>query len=879
MSPNALREPSRTPRSRAGGKKGPPAFERQFASMRGVIRDVLPDADIEAWTRTTENFEEIDIARPADTFAEWKERRFEGSDEFSQLFTQHMFLVWEELEHNGFVANDRELWEHQKALFAWTALNICTGTRRSAKLLIRSPYGSGKSLVTGLIARAFRNAQLALLQAEGVNPAEVPAGAVIGMRMEHMVQNARGEAFSVLQPPYNVERSDINRYWKDLASLHGDTFTQLFPQPTKPADPFYRIFRGNDGDEEGKSGDAGTVQQRIDCYLEETGHTLKKPNAKQSAMLQMLRQLAGGEIVLIPNDENVLQPHPAQLRDDSAEHTEGLRGDSAHAIEEGPGYHIKASHKHLAPDPTTYSTAPDPEALFAIVHGTALSRVNLRLDMAEFAKRCRLLLLDEAGQYNPGMVCDTVAEASQKMPVIVGVTAQDKGIQGWDVSPSISRTKMIELGLMKPIAYATIGDAAHPPSAGSEQAWKAYEQSLFEDYETAKHLGVEQPHDMDTVTIVSNNRAHEYARRIRLAHARRGVPVEVFVFHPDAGERKMNVLKAFKAPKKEGDPRRILVATEEIAFSHSMPNVHCIDFADDISMNAKEQAAGRLGHVRNDTGSARERAVARTVVREQHFHKCKELYIRRAAKQNGFTVSDEHAVWSPMHIMIDGLAYQADEERQGLAEPVPIADTPQVRRRKQRTQADMRQEFVGDPLVFHNPHAAAKEARRMEKQRLRLETRARLAAEAAQSQNGRSMNVPSDRGEGQRHTSVWPTSSNGSRAHATPPAQVPVRSTQLVTPISVKEGADSITIHVDEHGWLTQACITTIASMAPTGYENALYARIAYDLRRENLRGEALARAVIGKLNKVRESADRHSKIKPKEANSRYIGVKTPKLK
>jgi len=717
-----------------GRKKRSPAAHI-FDDMRQKIAEVFPNEDEEAWSWTSEDYSENSMVRTEQTYEQWYSEKFVGSDEFSQLFTKRMYMVWDELQKDAFKANDKELWDHQKALFAWTALNICTGNREEmAKLLIRSPYGSGKSLVTGLITRAFRDAQLELLHCDEVSPQQIPTGAQIYMKREHMAQNANGDQFSILQPPYNVERTDINQYWRDMYARYGEVFSSIFPRPTKAVDPFYSIFK------EGEDEESHTVLQRIDAYLKESQKTADDKESQK--MIQELKDLAEGKIVFLPDIENKITPQPAQEREESNGDVR-FKGDSAHALELLDDYYIATSHKSLALDPSAYRTVPDENApaQFALVYGAALTRPydRIRKDLQELAKRCKAIFMDEAGRLNPYTVGDSVAQHSGALPVEIGVTGYDKGVEGWTRSPTISEEKMIELGLMKPIAYVGIGDAENPPSPGTEEAWQSYEEAHFQDYETAQKLGISQPYEKDTVICAKGDNVHEYAKRIQLAHAKRGISVDVFVLHADVRDRKSSVLNAFKAPKSDTSPKRILVATNTlIAEAHTIPNAEVYDVVDPMTPYMLDQLRGRLGHVRNLKGSQSERENERTVIRELFLHKGKDPYVRLVAKKFGFAedVPDEGASWPPMHNMIGLAKYLSDKVKKGMAKAKGIMDTPRIWRRKKRQQGGVA-EKVGMPLDHTNPHAVAIAKKRAEQNRRRLERMAlRREEEIRNVENG-----------------------------------------------------------------------------------------------------------------------------------------------
>ena len=228
----------------------PSAAEAVFRSMRAKVAEVFPQDDAEAWSWTGEDFEKREIPQPETDFKTWLAEQYEGSDPFVQRLVRRMFTIWDGMEREGFEANDKELYEHQKALFAWIAIQTATGTREDiANLLVRSPYGSGKSLVSGLVVKAFREAQEELL-AEGADPKAIPTGVLLGLRKEHMLQNALGKQFAVLQPPYTVERPDIATYWHNLSAMFGEDFSKSFQRPFGKKHPFFDLFVTSEDDEE-----------------------------------------------------------------------------------------------------------------------------------------------------------------------------------------------------------------------------------------------------------------------------------------------------------------------------------------------------------------------------------------------------------------------------------------------------------------------------------------------------------------------------------------------------------------------------------------------------------------------------------------------------
>lgn len=280
---------------------------------------------------------------------------------------------------------------------------------------------------------------------------------------------------------------------------------------------------------------------------------------------------------------------------------------------------------------------------------------------------------------------------------------------------------------------------------------------MFQDCETAKILGIRQPHEVDTVVVLKAARVHEYAKRIRLAHEERGVPVEVFIYSTGAGNRKTEVLKAFKAPKKKNEPRRILVAEDKlIAESLTIPNAQCYDVLDVVSDFDMDQIRGRLGHVRN-TDSAQEQAVARTVIRQQWLHKGRDPYVRTAVRKQGFALPDEAAVWRPLDVMIDRKSYETDTARKELkkVKALPIPDAPVARRRKLGAKGPI-PAFVGRELGFKNQHAKMLDDRKKEKEKKKKESLLKIRQEQAQREERELqalLQVPAYRPKASEHTS------------------------------------------------------------------------------------------------------------------------------
>lgn len=720
LTPNGLRQSvDMTPAKGRGATTA--AAKRIFDAMRTQIRAVFPDDDQEAWAWTGEDFVRHEIERPGDDYLVWLKEQYEPSNEFAQRMVRRMFTMWQEMEEQGFRANDLELYEHQKALFAWMALSIANGTHDSIEqLLIRSPYGSGKSLTAGLAVRAFTEVQ-AELESEGIAANKLPTGVLLGLRKEHMLQNAVGQQYAVLQPPYTVERADINVYWKNLETMFGDDFAKHFKKPNGKTHPFYDLFSTDEAETE----DALPVPERVQRLVATMDATQQRSWAAMSAkrrgeIVRMLTMLAAGQVVLVPDVYNVPQPERPLPREETQATTEHrYRGDSAHALRESATYRVKATHKHLALDAAGYTTKPNATnpAQFCIAYGSMVTRdpESIRADIREeVLRRGRFLSVDEAGAYTPGSLADSMSELSGERPLVLGFTGQDRGIEGWSKrSPVLSVQQMIRLKLMKPIAFMGLGDANNPPPVGTEEAWKAYADRMFSPEATAEALNLPQPHELDSVVIAPPKHLREYAHRIRKAHEEQGIPVKIWCFDPDARDSRWSiVVNGFNAPKEQGEPRRILVAPPSQMAEALHLHAECYDVLAPMNKFAIDQARGRLGHIRN-SGSASEQSKARTYFRVQWLQGTSgEPYIREVASMMGYTLPDENATWQPLRCMIDATAYHADAKRKGLSEPEPIPDAARVQLRKRRMAAKQ----AWTPIKSTSPFVLEKERRRVERE-------------------------------------------------------------------------------------------------------------------------------------------------------------------
>ncbi len=810
--------------------------EKIYDSIHAKVAEVLPFDDKESWQWTSEDYETHAIEQPTDSFEEWLSEKYVGSDEFTQRLVRRMFTIWQEMEEGGFEANDKRLYEHQKALFGWIAISTATGVReKMAKLLVRSPYGSGKSLVAGLVGLAFRQTQEEMM-AEDIDPKTVPSVVLLGLRKEHMLQNAVGEQNIVLQPPYTVERADINVYWKNLATLFGEDFTNHFSRPKGIGHPFYKLFNISEDEE-----DLPPATERIRGLLESMERTQQKtwndvPQAKRKKIMKTLSELIDGKVIFIPDIDNVPQPERTVPREEvGGEEETRYRGDAGFPFVEREGYRVKTSHKHLALDKSAYTTQPNMEdpAKALLAYGSMVTRTpeSIRIDIREeVLKLCKGLIVDEAGSFTPSSLGDSIAQVSGQSPYIVGFTGGDRGIDGWKRSPVLSEKKMIELGLMKPIAFQGIGDAKNPPAQGSEEAWDAYAKNMFKDEKTAKTLGLPQPHQLDTVVVAPTNDVREYAHRIQEAHKAEGVPVKIWCFDPAAGDSRWSIIvNGFNAPKQDGDPKRILVAPPSQMSEALHLHAECYDVLANMRKYPIDQTRGRLGHIRNNEKTASAREKARTYFRVQWLEGAQgEPYIREMADMIGFELKDENATWPPLHAMIDLDAYERDEERNGLSKPEAIPDSLAVQKRKKRMTAKKEWTKLKSTGTFS--------IKRDER------TAQRLAARGW---------------SGETESSASPHASNGQPvSKAAAPPKPPEMKLEEHTAKIGEKGERTLTLRVDKNG-----CPVNFEELTALvgNYGGSLVAHIRYAYS-QGSRGKDLAKIAAKEVSRLWEVIDRRAK-------------------
>lgn len=842
----------------AAKPKGVSAAEKIFLSMRAKIAEVFPDDDEAAWSWTDDAFRKQSIERPETEFRTWLEEQYKDSDAFTQRLVRRMFTIWDGMERDGFVANDKELYEHQKALFAWIAISTATGVREElASILVRSPYGSGKSLVSGLVVRAFKEAQDELI-AEGKATEEIPTGILLGLRKEHMLQNALGKQFAVLQPPYTVERQDIAAYWRSLGTMFGPDFSESFAKPAGKKHAFYDLFVTSEDEEA-----AADSSARLEAYLAALKEPQRKnwaavPEARKSEIMAALLALMDGKAILIPDIYKVPRMEEPLPREEDDVTAGGYRGDSAHALVERAGYRVKASHKHLAVDRANYTTVPDPEnpAHFAIVYGTMVTRAteDIRRDVREeIMTRVGGIFVDEAGAYTPESLGDSSAELTGRMPYILGFTGQDRGTEGWMLrSPTISTQKMVELGLMKPIAFQGIGDARNPTAQGTEEAWAVYERQMFSDVKTATALKLPQPHEMDRVVVAPSACVREYAHRIQRQYEKRGTPVKVWCYDSTAGESRWpTIVNGFNAPKKEDSPIRVLVAPPGMMAEALTLSAQCYDILAKVNTHALDQTRGRLGHVRNDErGAARERT--RTYFRVQWFEGGSgEPYIREVAKMMGFALEDEHETWRPLRNMIDLAAYEADGRRRGLSEPEPIPDAAAIAKRKNRRK----EKRAWTPLQATSPFVIEVERAKAERKRLKEDAAARARAATPPGVTKPSAPAPSP------HPASIPMIPSAAPAQPAPRASLFRSDTGALQDGDYEAKAGKTVLRIAVRGGTVENLADIASAYSLQSYMGALSMTVR-DAVFEKKTGEELAKALLTKILKLVETSGARANAK-----------------
>ena len=484
-------------------------------------------------------------------------------------------------------------------------------------------------------------------------------------------------------------------------------------------------------------------------------------------------------------------------------------------------------------------------------------------------KRVKGIFVDEAGAYTPGSLGDAASETSGQWPFIVGFTGQDRGVDGWtERSPVLSEKKMVELGLMKPIAFQGIGDAENPPQAGTEEAWEAYRSQMFADVKTAKTLKLPQPHELDAVVVAPTANVREFAHRIAKEHEQRGVPLKIWCFDPAARDSRWStVVSGFEAPKRDGDPKRILVtAPSQIAEALHL-HAECYDVLTPVNKFAMDQLRGRLNHVKNDeTGAAREKA--RTYLRVQWLEAGRgEPYVRDVAAMTGFALREENETWCPLHAMIDKAAFDADEERKGLSEPEPIPDVSAIARRKRRRKE--KQEWT--PLQSTSPFVIELERKRAQRKKEKEDALRRANAATPVGVTKPQPAAPSPE----------PAHANGT-ARPTPPVQSPRASLFRTDAGALKDGeysakAEKKSITITVRGGTVENLSELANAFGATMYMGSL-SMVVRDAVLDKKTGAELAKSLLAKLLSLNTaSARRSSAKKPEHADSgERIEVRIP---
>jgi len=673
MSPSILKAPAKAMEIvGSGGKTPTPAFTKLYGEMRQRIADVFPDDDKCAWSWKSEEGLVHPITPPTWNANEWVRKRYLPSDRFSQRLAQRKITIRRD-NPPGTKINGKVPFEHQEALDDWdTIQGICSGiTDEACKALMRSPYATGKTLLSGRRMEGFRDLLLELMFKDKLKPSQLPTATILSLRKEIAIQNTLGgEQYTALRPPYTCEPANMREFHKSMVAAFGEKFETFFPKPKGRGDPWYSLFAVDD---EGTEIDG---PRRISDYLQAQGRPKvqafsKWKNGDQA--FSMLTRLIQGEIILLPDVQNKPKVYDAPVRSESI--GKEFTGDNAYALH--PDLGIKATHRHLLPDPSLYSTKTnmkDP-AHILIAHGTAITRAcdRVREDIAkEIMPRHSQIIIDEGGKLDPYDVADTTQRLSGRAPNILASTANDEGIHGWtERSPKLTKGRSVQLNLTRSIGFQMLGTGKKIYPAGSEGAWKTYREEMFQPVQAATKLKIPQPYELDALVVVPTKELRELAFRIEKAHLEEGISVDVHCFDSQAGSDRWKVIEhGLKAPKQKGDPRRVIVAPPALLTTGVCLPIQCIDLLANLQPHELDQLLGRLFHARNLGGSNKLRTYFRQMI---HTGRC-VVKLREIAEQMGFELPEEGAVWVPGQCAIDLGAKERDDKRRGMGDAAPVAD-------------------------------------------------------------------------------------------------------------------------------------------------------------------------------------------------------------
>lgn len=775
--------------------------DRIYKQMRGVIADVFPN-DSAAWQWTSERGATSRIDPPPANAGTWLKSKFQAATPFAKQLIARQFTQWRSFEQRDWEANDKKAYEHQRALYAWiTIAGMCDGVRdKLPAILVRSPYGTGKSLVGGMVGESLAE-EMHYQLAQGTPRGEIPRELVLGLRQDLLLQNAVGERYRALRPPYTVEESHVRAFHKQLTQLHGDAFVKLFPQPRGKSDPWYELFLESDEDPE----------NRLTAYFKAKGVDAKGNRGLVNDVLALMT----GEGILRPDHHNIPRMHPAPERAIDLER-QGFRGDLAYALD--PELGVLATHKHLLPDPTKYTRfheESDDAALIGIAHGTTVTRdpLKIREDFAKqiLASKKLVMVVDEAGKYNPNALRHSAEYLSKRAPMLLGFTGQDKGVEGWVRSPNMSIDRSIELGLTKPVAFSFVGSQEKSFPQGSEGAWKQYAEQFFASAPIATALKLRQPWDSDGFIVVPPDKVWEYGHRIAALYEANGKAVDVSCYDSKLGQDRWKVMEdTLRIPRKKGEPPRKIVAPGgQVAIGLDVP-IDSIDVLCALREPDMDQLLGRLFHQRKLGG----RQEDRTYFRQQVVDETNFIELRKIAKELGFALPETAARWRNLQCGVDLKAKKADDKRAkkfGPPQDVPDARRPRADKTPKRSADDLQSMEITSPYLL----------RLQEEKEQRLMAKG-MAAAGVETRNGTPSNVISGKAK-----------------------------------IMGKES--TVVLEVDAHGKPLASSIAELARRhGLTSLEGALKSFV--DMKySDTLRGEALAKAVGGKVHTMLETRARRS--------------------
>lgn len=649
-----------------------------YTRMRDAIVAVFPEKS-DGWKYVGGFGDNARTTPPPKKAKEWVPA-LKGSHPFAQELASHYFALWSELESRDFVANGKTLHPHQRALFAWLTIGgICSGTRDALPaVLLRSPYGSGKSLVGGLAMDGFVDLLLTRLQTAKRSDAKLPRGIVVGLKRDLLVQNALGsETFAALRPPYRMQREHAKELYQHLATVLGVEFRRYFSEPHLSSSHWYDLC-GCNADEDEEVPDFDTrLRDYLGARLEEFSQ-----RGQSATILRLLRAVLEGGSVLVPdatNDVLELQAHPAPT-----DATTRFRGDMSYAML--PELGVRATHKHLLPDPAQYTKdlTPDAPPLLGVFTGTSVTRTagSVGKHVQEILDHVRLVIADEAGKFSPAALRANTPRGKDA-PLVIGLAAMSRadGAAGnWSYSPTLDTEQCIVRRITPPVSFAFIGSADKRHEQGSTEAWRQYEADLFADVESLRALGLPQPRETDGLLVVPPKYVRTYGRWLKEAYAKHEQQAQVFCYDVSLGTDRWRLLENTLRGPSSGVPRKVVVGPAFLSTGYSFPTLGCVDVLCKVRPQDLEQLLGRLFHRRNMQGVPN----MRTYFRQQVFDVDAAMQLRKVATELGYPLPATGATWVPYMCAIDRTAKKADEECPELGEPAWVPDLPAAKEKQVR---------------------------------------------------------------------------------------------------------------------------------------------------------------------------------------------------